>query len=380
MAFAFLVPQAFNLPDPDTGGPSSFPLVKLPREIIIEIAKLLEADPDAKVSPLSLVNRTLRDLSVPSLFRTMQLTTAEDDLLEHMDSINGKRAILDSVVLGIYSEGSSTVRTPYQNIHLGYGENCKRGTAAILADLILDLPKLRDLRLDLRFKANTSLIGPLRRAFNQQYIMFPNITALTFPMKTDIKFIPEVFPNLRALSLELHKAPGQTPDVVYISQHIELEYLELWKARWSYFDFASIPTLFRNVKHLTIGGMMGFRGALGHLHSLADVGTALQPMPNLRVLAISNEVFFNRRTQNVKAFDRSCRIRENLERSVGWTARRGERLDDAWKLFRSLPNLEVVYIMDRHYNAHCFVPVKNKDGRVIDAQVASGQETVWPVV
>ncbi|KAK1569383.1 uncharacterized protein LY79DRAFT_584758 [Colletotrichum navitas] len=378
---ASLALQAFGLADPDTGSPSGFPLVKLPREIIIEIAKMLEADPDAKVSPLSLVNRTLRDLSIPSLFRTMQLTTAEDELLRHMDNIHGKRTILDSVyVLGIYSEGSSTLRTPYQNVFLGYGENCKRGTAAVLADLLFDLPNLRDLRLDLRFRANASLIGPLRRTFKQQYMQFPLVTALTFPMKTDIKFIPDVFPNLRALSLELHKAPDQTPDVVYISQHIELEYLELWKARWDYSDLASIPTLFRNVKHLTIGGMMGFGSTHGNLRSISGVGIMLRQMTNLKVLAISNESFYNHRTRNVKAFDRSCRIRDKLESSVGWTARRGERLDDAYKLFDTLPNLEVVYIMDRYYNAHCFVPVKNKAGRAIDAQVANEQETAWPVV
>ncbi|KAK2018515.1 F-box domain-containing protein [Colletotrichum eremochloae] len=315
---ASLAPLASQAPghtDPGTGGSNRAQLVTLPRELIIEIAKLLEADPDAKVSPLSLVNRTLRDLSIPSLFRTMQLTTTEDDLLEHIDDIHGNRAILDCVfILGIYSEGSSTFRTPYQNVFLGYGENCKRGTAAILADLIFDIPHLTDLRLDLRFKANTSLIGPLRRTFKQQYMSFHVITALSFPMKTDIKFIPEVFPNLTALSLELHKAPDVTPDLVYISQHLELEYLELWKARWGPGDFVGIPTLFPNIKSLTIGGMIALGSRLGTLPSLPSISNTLRQLPNLRVLAISNESFCNRQTRNVKAFDRSCRIRDKLAR------------------------------------------------------------------
>ncbi|KDN64239.1 putative F-box domain-containing protein [Colletotrichum sublineola] len=396
-SLASLAPLASQAPghtDPGTGGGSKrAQLVTLPRELIIEIAKLLEADPDAKVSPLSLVNRTLRDLSIPSLFRTMQLTTAEDDLLEHIDDIHGNRAILDCVfILGIYSEGSSTFRTPYQNVFLGYGENCKRGTAAILADLIFDIPHLTDLRLDLRFKANTSLIGPLRRTFKQQYMSFHVITALSFPMKTDIKFIPEVFPNLTALSLELHKAPDMTPDLAYISQHLQLEYLELWKARWGPGDFVGIPTLFPNIKSLTIGGMIALGSRLGTLPSLSiatayresviqSISNTLRQLPNLRVLAISNESFCNRQTRNVKAFDRSCRIRDKLARSDAWTAHRGERLDDAWKFFNSLPDLEVVYIMDQSYNAHCFVPVKNQAGRVVDAQVATTeQQTPWPVV
>ncbi|KAK2046254.1 F-box domain-containing protein [Colletotrichum somersetense] len=296
-----------------TSGNRGSPLVKLPTELIFGIAKLLDADPDAKISPLSLVNRALRELSIPTLFQTMQLTTAEDELLEHIQDIQDNGAILDSVVvMGIYSEGSSTMRTPYQNVHLGFGQNCKRGTANELAELILNLRNLRDLRLDLRFKANTSLIGPLRRTFDKQYMMFPLVTALAFPMKTDLKFIPDVFPNLRAISLELQKAPDVTPDVVYISKHLQLEYLELWKARWDQSDLSSIPTLFRNVTHLTIGGMMGFGSPNGTMHSLSGVCPMLQRMPNLRVLAITNESFCNRHTRNVKAFDRSCRIRENV--------------------------------------------------------------------
>ncbi|KAK1991857.1 hypothetical protein LX36DRAFT_715765 [Colletotrichum falcatum] len=381
----FLLPQALlDHTDPDIGTaigrPARSYLDKLPLELIFEITKILEVDPDAKIGPLSLVNRALRDLIIPSLFHTLQLTTAEDELLEHINDIFYKPAILDSVrVMGIYSEGSSTVRTPYQNVYLGYGENCKRGTGARLVDMILNMINMKELRLDLRFKANTSLIGPLRRALHQNRIFMPQITALSFPMKTDLEFIPEVFPNLRALSLELHKPADHTPDVVYLSQHYQLEYLELWKARWDLPDFAGIPRLFRNVKYLTIGGMMAFGSRLGTLRSLSGICPTLQQMPNLRVLAISNESFCNRETRNVKAFDRSCRIRDTLARSDGWTARRGQRLDDAWSLFSSLPLLEVVYIMDRYYNAHCFVPVKDSAGQVIDALVASGQETAWPV-
>ncbi|KAK2027596.1 F-box domain-containing protein [Colletotrichum zoysiae] len=284
------------------------PLVKLPTELLFEIVKLLDADPDAKLSPLSLVNRFLRELSIPTLFRTMQLTTRENKLLEHIEDIEDNEAILDSVVvMGIYSEGFSTTRTPYQNVHLGHGQNCKRGTAYELAGLILSLPNLQDLRLDLRFKANTSLIGPLRRSFDKRYLMFPDITALAFPMKTDLKFIPEVFPNLRAISLELQKAPNATPDVRYLSMHLQLEYLELWKARWDQSDLQGIPTLFRHVTHLTIGGMMTFSRTMGSLTGFCPV---LEELPNLRVLAITNDSLSNRHTRNVKAFDRGCRIHE----------------------------------------------------------------------
>ncbi|KAK1986884.1 F-box domain-containing protein [Colletotrichum cereale] len=296
--FAF---QALDEIDPGPVDPKRPLLVMLPRELIIEIAKMLDADRDAKLSPLSLVNRALRDLTIPMLFRRMQLTTGEDELLEHLDNIQSNRAILDAVrILGIYSEGCSTVRTPLQNVILGYGENCKRGTAIVLADVLFDMPNLQDLRLDLRFKANLSLIGPLRRTFKQQFMQFHLITALNFPMKTDIKFIPDVFPNLQALSLELHNAPDLTPDLRHISQHVRLKYLELWKARWGPSDFLGIPTLFPNVSHLTIGGAMAIGNRPRAMQSLSNIGPTLARLANLRVLAISNESFCNRQTRNVK--------------------------------------------------------------------------------
>ncbi|KAK2059728.1 hypothetical protein LY76DRAFT_645245 [Colletotrichum caudatum] len=358
------------------------PLVNLPTELLVEIVKLLDSDPDARVSPLSLVNRALRELTIPTVFHTMQLTTAENKLHEHIEDIEDNEFILNSVVvMGIYSEGSSTKHTPSQSVHLtrGRNRNCKQGTANALALLILNVRNLRDLRLDLRFRANTSLIGPLRRTFDKRYLMFSQVTALAFPMKTDLEFIPEVFPNLRALSLELQKAPDVTPGVVYISRNLQLEYLELWKASWNQADFDGMPDGFRNVTHLTMGGMMDFGGPNATMRSLAGAHRMLQQMPNLRVLAITNEKFSKHQTRNVKVFDRSCKMHRWVADTDVWTFHRSERLDDAWGMFDSVPSLEVVYIMDQFYNSHCFVPVKNKAGRAVDAKIATGQETPWPL-
>ncbi|GKT97142.1 putative F-box domain-containing protein [Colletotrichum tofieldiae] len=72
-------------------------LATLPRELIVEVMKQLEVDPAAQLSKMSCVNRCFRDLSVPFLFRTMQLSTTENALFDHLNDVWGNRAILNAV-------------------------------------------------------------------------------------------------------------------------------------------------------------------------------------------------------------------------------------------------------------------------------------------
>lgn len=101
---------------------------------------------------------------------------------------------------------------------------------------------------------------------------------------------------------------------------------------------------------------------------------------NLRVLALTDQRWTEKRSIQVRGFNRACDMRSSLLPANAFHPERGRRLDIAWYYFFHYPKLEVIYLMDRMYVAHCCVPVRDLD-RLVDVRVAeSDEEICWPEV
>ncbi|OHF01623.1 F-box domain-containing protein [Colletotrichum orchidophilum] len=380
---------------PAGGSTGAFPLHKLPRDLVVEVVRQLDKmkcdptnqDDDISLVPLSMTCRLLRDVSVPFVFRVAQLTTAEHLLADHIESVEMKDEICRSIhVLSIYTEGPSASRTPatFSQIQ-GIRLPCEKSAARDLAFFIDSLPNLQELRLDFRFKAVMSLIKPLRRTLELHEMDFTSITALSFPVATDLTFIATMFPNLRALSIEapVNRTLNQIAGLRHVSRSFgaQLVYVQLCKMRWERSDFRDIQRMFPHVTHLTIGGSMAFGGPPGRpTWDLRAATKDIQSLRKLQVLAISDERSVTSLSPISPVHHRASIIASKLKPVIGFHNDRSRRTDQAWGIIQNLPNLKVVYIVNRSFSGDCFVPIKDNHGVVIDLKTSEAfEEQVWPV-
>lgn len=83
--------------------PAKTYLVTLPRELILEIIKLcvpprplrntITMNRTITVSQLSLVDKSLREMCIPTLFRTLKLRTGQHELLGHIQVLEDSRVL-----------------------------------------------------------------------------------------------------------------------------------------------------------------------------------------------------------------------------------------------------------------------------------------------
>ncbi|KAJ0377162.1 hypothetical protein COL26b_004604 [Colletotrichum chrysophilum] len=74
--------------------PAKTYLVTLPRELILEIIKLCVPPRTLRnIITLSLVDKSLREMCVPILFRTLKLSTTDVELLGHIQVLENSRIL-----------------------------------------------------------------------------------------------------------------------------------------------------------------------------------------------------------------------------------------------------------------------------------------------
>lgn len=106
-------------------------------------------------------------------------------------------------------------------------------------------------------------------------------------------------------------------------------------------------------------------------------------MANLKVLALSDERCLASSPLDaiLPVHYQASTISKKLLPAIGFHDARSRRYDQAWKVWQNLPNLDVLYIMDRSFEGHCFVPIKDKQGHIIDVKFTDNVEKLaWPTV
>ncbi|KAK1547818.1 F-box domain-containing protein [Colletotrichum paranaense] len=384
-----IAPIQFPGQPPTNGGSGGFPLQRMPQELILEILRQMDNN-NISLVPISNTSRLMRGLSIPIIFRVSQISCAEDALADHVMLVFRNRLILRSIqVLSIYTEGPPTSRTPGRFVQVqGPKAACRPSTPTDIMFLIGELDNLRELRMDFRFKATLSLIRPLSRIMDSVQWDLSLVTALSFPVTTDIGFIVTGFPNLKAFSFEapLNKPLSSIDGLSDLASILgpQLAYIQICKMRWDASDFQEVQAIFPQISRLTMGGTMAFGGSPVRPRWDLQLATGhLTPMANLNVLALSDE-----RCQASSPLDailpvhyQASTMAKKLLPAIGFHDARSRRYDQAWRVWQNLPNLEVLYIMDRSFQGHCFVPVKDKQGQLIDVKFSDGvQKFPWPVV
>lgn len=158
-------------------------------------------------------------------------------------------------VLNLYTEGP--VGSSYTPAFFPNNSSiCEPETAGRFVEFLLSLPNLEDVRLDMRFQGKT-MVAPLRREIHWHSMTLPLVKALNIPVVTMISIIPDIFPNLRALSLNIKSSPYRTPYLLEVAQKLQLDHLEVYKLNWRMSDIQELDGLFGSVSHLTIGGDLG---------------------------------------------------------------------------------------------------------------------------
>ncbi|KAI3544977.1 F-box domain-containing protein [Colletotrichum abscissum] len=384
-----IAPIQFPGQPPTNGGSGGFPLQRMPQELILEILRQMDNN-NISLLPISKTSRLMRGLSIPIIFRVAQISCAEDALADHVMLVFRNRLILRSIqVLSIYTEGPPTSRTPGRFVQVqGPKAACRPSTPTDIMFLIGELDNLREIRMDFRFKATLSLIRPLSRIMDAVQWDLSLVTALSFPVTTDIGFIVTGFPNLKAFSFEapLNKPLSSIDGLSDLASILgpQLAYIQICKMRWDASDFQEVQAIFPQISRLTMGGTMAFGGSPVRPRWDLQLATGhLTPMANLKVLALSDE-----RCQASSPLDailpvhyQASTMAKKLLPAIGFHDARSRRYDQAWRVWQNLPNLEVLYIMDRAFQGHCFVPVKDKQGQLVDVKFSDGvQEFPWPVV
>lgn len=119
--------------------------------------------------------------------------------------------------------------------------------------------------MDFRFKATLSLIRPLSRIMDSVQWDFSSVTALSFPITSDIGFIVTAFPNLQAFSFEapLNRRLSSIDGLSDLASILgpQLAYIQICKMRWDVIDFQEVQAIFPQISRLTMGGTMAFGGS-----------------------------------------------------------------------------------------------------------------------
>ncbi|KAF9872544.1 hypothetical protein CkaCkLH20_10041 [Colletotrichum karsti] len=230
-------------------------LITLPAELILAILELCKKPsrgycrPSA-ITALSQVNKQLREACIPIMFETMTLWTKEDRLRSHLQAIDGSRLLKIVRYLRVHTNGPR--REPFDE-HDIVSQPCEKEAPVLLAKVLGQMTHLQDLSLIIG-DGNQSLLIPLRKELKG--MVMPSVRKLIFHTTLTVSFIPEVFSELRALSIHVCGTPCKTPGLAAIAPKLKekLNTLHLYKAGWTKDGIREIADLFPAVENLTVGG------------------------------------------------------------------------------------------------------------------------------
>ncbi|CAI0651573.1 unnamed protein product [Colletotrichum noveboracense] len=240
--------------------PAKTYLVTLPREVVLEIIKLcvpprtlrniITVNRTITISQPSLVDKSLREMCVPILFRTLKLSTNHVELLGHIQVLENSRILEIVQHLSIVSSASGNATPSW--------EPC---LPPRLAALLGHMQNLKDLNLALRYRTE-SLATAVHDELLKQRIIIPAVKKFKYNMPDSmwdslfsISFIPAVFTGLRALHLDLGMiaTPEEVPGLSTTAPSLKLHTLSLHSEMWFSETFDQIHELFPNIAKLIIG-------------------------------------------------------------------------------------------------------------------------------
>ncbi|KAK7443348.1 hypothetical protein CaCOL14_012182 [Colletotrichum acutatum] len=329
-------------------------LMTLPLELIIEIIEFSKLSKSRRgvyfedrnsLRAMSRVCKLFRVFTISGLFKTVCRTVDEDEIHAQLQAIEGNALILGSIRhLSLCTQGPEWPPTKWRNDYDPSIIPCSRAAAALLVKI---LRKTTPEEVNLTFKCgNKSMVAFFRAELDKQKACLQSVRVLTYPSSITTSFIPQTFPNLRCLSLEINGSPMHTAGLRLIAPKLKsLTTLELYKAHWRCDDLEEVVTLFPSIKYLLIDGELKSTRVsdiipvlkhLSHLEKLALTeipvvypprglsGEALQArIKELRAnhldreSSTANATRFFRRCRSLKALLLKCGTGSRVYRSVG---------------------------------------------------------------
>ncbi|OHF01620.1 F-box domain-containing protein [Colletotrichum orchidophilum] len=202
----------------------------------------------SSVGQLSLVNRCFRALTVEFVFGRIEIQTTEDRLHHRVKAIAKREVIKKNVrflTLTVDSSKQSGFTLPPQ-------------VPAQIAAVCKQMVKLEEMMLMLLLPGSgpTSLAGRLRHQLRFQNVRLPKVKALVIcAVVTSVTFIPGVFPNLETLSLDVHVAFDQIPELLEVGNALtNLTTLRVAKQAWSEADLPLLARASPKIKYLLLEG------------------------------------------------------------------------------------------------------------------------------
>ncbi|KAF4808773.1 hypothetical protein CGCSCA5_v011978 [Colletotrichum siamense] len=236
-------------------------LVTLPQELILDIIKLcvpprplynrFAVNRTITISQLSLVDKSLREMCTPILFRTLKLDTGHPKLLGHIQVLENSRLLEIVQHLRITSTAWRDATPQWE-----------RDTPSRLAGLLGRMTNLKDLSLALQ-SGETSLATAVEDELVKQGITIRTVKRFNYDISLSnpdpspsVSFIASVFMGLRALHLDLRAVTSlkTVPGLSTIACRLKLRKLSLHNDLWTSQAMKDIYKLFPKITSLIVGG------------------------------------------------------------------------------------------------------------------------------
>ncbi|KAF4847932.1 hypothetical protein CGCSCA4_v005151 [Colletotrichum siamense] len=265
-------------------------LVTLPQELILDIIKLcvpprplynrITVNRTITILQLSLVDKSLREMCVPILFRTLKLSTDHVELLGHIQVLENSRVLEIVQHLKITSTALRDATPQWE-----------RDTPSRLAGLLGRMPNLKDLSLSLQ-SGEKSLATAVQDELVKQCITIRTVKRFNYDISfsnpdpsPSVSFIASIFMGLRALHLDLRAVTSlkTVAGLSTIARRLKLRKLSLHNYLWTSQAIKDIHKLFPKITSLIVGGEV-FDVAI------SELVPTFKKFRNLRSLAVTDLV------------------------------------------------------------------------------------------
>ncbi|KAF5492222.1 Cytochrome P450 monooxygenase BOA4 [Colletotrichum siamense] len=338
--------------------------IKLPNELVLEITNLCQAR-----KALSRVNKQLRSLTIPYIFRRMRKWVNEDRLFDSLQVIEKNPTILSAVQhFSLSSDGPNRPASRWDFLDSASGP-CPAAAPALLATVLHKMINLEELSLRLCY-GNKTLSGPLRKELLNKNIVLASIRILTFGNTSTMNFVPSTFINLRVLSVTVKTSPKKTSGLQGASTKLQLEVLELKQDNWTTEDVEEIFELFPQVSKLLVDGELKNT----RVSTLIPI---FKQFNNMRYLALTTVpkvyprpgLFDDRLLDEIDDLRETHPLKEDL-------------VINAVELFQQCQQLETVCLKDV-FDGHVFLPTRNGKEITVDDTVFTNEDGFtfgWPTL
>ncbi|KAF6803305.1 F-box domain-containing protein [Colletotrichum sojae] len=249
-------------------------LINLPRELLFEIFHHCKPKNEERgnyywwfnhetpaLFKLSRVNKYIRALSVPILFKHMRGSMKEEMLQSRLQEIEGNESILSAVrCLTVSVNGHGKPRELWEA--QTPRKPCDASTPGLFAHVLSKMSNLQELFIEIEY-ADKSLEAPFRTELLSKGITFPSVRDLKYHISLNVSFVPDVFANLQVLHVCIQVSPKKTKGLATIASRLTLHTVDLFKAaKWREQDVEEIVDLFPSVVTLLVrGGLKATRPA-----------------------------------------------------------------------------------------------------------------------